>query len=59
MKWFMLIIGILALIATIGMYYLGTSDPSHLDELLAFWWYPLPLAAIGFTAFFRMNSKKS
>ena len=56
MKWFMLIIGVLSLVASGVMYYMG-SHSSHVDELLHFYWYPLPLAAIGLGAFFRMNKK--
>jgi len=38
-----LILGILALIAAIAMYFIG-KDSSHLSELYEIWWVPLPLA---------------
>jgi hypothetical protein len=38
-------IGVLALIASLVMYKVGSSS-SHLSELKDFWWVPLPLAVI-------------
>lgn len=46
-----IIVGALALIASFGMYFVG-KDSSHLSELMSFWFYPLPLAAIAFGAAF-------
>ena len=43
------VIGLLALVAAAGMYYMGKNS-SHLSELEDFWWYPLPLAVICFLA---------
>ena len=42
----LVIIGLLAIIASVVMYKMG--DSSHLTELKQFWWYPLPLALICF-----------
>jgi hypothetical protein len=38
-------IGVLAVIASIGMYIVG-GNSSHLTELREFWWAPLIVAAI-------------
>lgn len=46
-----IIVGALALIASFGMYFVGQGS-SHLDELLSFWFYPLPVAIIAFIAAF-------
>ena len=39
------ILGVLALIASAAMYYIGKSS-SHLSELKDFWWIPLPLGIL-------------
>jgi len=44
-KTVLLIIGLLAVVASIVMYTMGKNS-SHLSELKDFWWYPLPLAVI-------------
>lgn len=41
-----LVIGFLALAASITMYMLGKNS-SHLSELYDLFWLPLPLAAVG------------
>ena len=41
------IIGILAILASVVMYWMGKNS-SHLSELSNYWWYPLPLALICF-----------
>ena len=41
------VIGILAVIASVGMYVVGKNS-SHLSELKNFWWYPLPIAVLCF-----------
>lgn len=46
-KLFFVVIGVLAIIASIVMYIMGKNS-SHLTELKDFWWYPLPLAVICF-----------
>ena len=39
------ILGVLALVASAAMYFIGKNN-NHLTELKDFWWMPLPLAAI-------------
>jgi hypothetical protein len=46
-KVFFGIVGLLAVIASVVMYWMGKNS-SHLSELKDFWWYPLPLAVICF-----------
>jgi hypothetical protein len=41
------IIGLLAIVASVVMYWMGKNS-SHLTELRNFWWYPLPLAVVCF-----------
>lgn len=48
------VIGLLAVIACIGMYVVGNNS-SHMSELKDFWWVPAPIALICFIA---ANSKK-
>jgi len=45
MKWN--IVGGLALVASVGMYIIG-SNSGHLSELEDFFWVPLPLAVLCF-----------
>lgn len=47
-----LILGVLSLTATIGMYAIG-SNSSHLSELKDFFWVPLPLALVSIGMFAR------
>jgi len=46
-------LGILCLIASAAMYFMGKSN-SNLTELMDFWWIPLPLGAI----FLLVSNKK-
>jgi hypothetical protein len=46
-KTFLLVLGFLALIASLAMRILGNKS-SHLSELQEYWWIPLPLALICF-----------
>lgn len=39
------ILGVLCLVASAAMYYIGKSS-GHLSELKDFWWIPLPLGAL-------------
>lgn len=50
----LLILGSLALIASVAMYFIG-KDSSHLSELLDFFWVPLPLAIVSFIAAFMVK----
>lgn len=45
MRTVFLVVAVLALVASIAMYMLGTTS-SHLTELKQFWWAPLPVAVI-------------
>lgn len=49
MKTTLIVLGFLALIASAGMFIVG-SDSSHLSELKDYFWVPLPLAAVLFGA---------
>lgn len=40
-----MVIGILAVTASVAMYVIG-KDSSHLSELKDYWWAPLPVALI-------------
>lgn len=46
-KTFLLILGFLALAASVAMRILGNKS-SHLSELQQYWWIPLPLALLCF-----------
>jgi hypothetical protein len=39
------ILGVLCLVASAAMYFIG-KESSHLSELKDFWWIPLPLGAL-------------
>ncbi len=39
------ILGVLCIVASITMYFMGKNNP-NLSELKDFWWMPLPLGAI-------------
>ncbi len=45
MKVVYIVLGLIAIGASIGMYIVG-SGSSHLDELLQFFWIPLPLGVL-------------
>lgn len=47
MKKVLSIVGGLAVIASIAMYFVGKKS-SHLSELEQYWWIPLPVALICF-----------
>jgi hypothetical protein len=49
-------IGGLCVIASIGMYVVG-SDSSHLSELVDFFWVPLPLGVVAILAGLGGKSK--
>ncbi|MBP6589309.1 MAG: hypothetical protein KAX45_03880 [Chitinophagaceae bacterium] len=46
-KTFLLVLGFLALSASLAMRILGNKS-SHLSELQQYWWIPLPLALLCF-----------
>jgi hypothetical protein len=46
-KTFLLVLGFLALTASLAMKILGNKS-SHLSELQEYWWIPLPLALLCF-----------
>ncbi|MFH2141906.1 MAG: hypothetical protein ABIJ97_05760 [Bacteroidota bacterium] len=58
MKWVYLALGIVAVIASILMYRVGSTS-SHLSELMSYYLYPLPLAIIGIIGFFTKKSNKT
>ena len=51
----MKLLGGLALVASVGMFVIGTNS-GHLSELADFCWVPLPIA---FFAFWRASTAKS
>ena len=58
MKKFLLIIGILSLVASAVMYFVG-KDSSHLSELYDLFWLPLPLSALALAAASKVKKKES
>lgn len=55
-KGLLITIAVIAFLAAGVMFYLG-NDSSNLDELLDFWFYPIPLGVLALIGIFKSKKK--